>query len=79
MSWVVLYDVNVARSVLNFSEWDREYPLAVYSSQSILTGTMPTAKYKLAHPEANLSSQELDDLTHGFDKTLGTPPERANR
>ena len=76
-SWVVEYDVNNARSILNFSEWNRTYPLAVYSSHSILQGSMPTAKYKMAHPEADLSPKETEELVHGLDATIGKPADEA--
>jgi hypothetical protein len=78
-SWVVELDVENARDILNFSEWNRTYPLAAYSSQSILQGGMPTAKYKLAHPEANLTRQETDELVRGLDATIGTPADEARR
>lgn len=73
MSWVMEFDIEAGRSVINFSEWNRTYPLAVYSSQSILQGGMPTLKYKMAHPEANLSPQESLELARGLDATLGVP------
>jgi hypothetical protein len=76
MSWVVEFDVGVARSVINFSEWNRPYDLAPYSGQSVITGNMPTLKYRLAHPEANLTPQETLELAHGLNETLRTPGER---
>jgi hypothetical protein len=78
-SWVVELDVGNARDILNFSEWNRTYPLAVYSSQSIMQGGMPTAKYKLAHPEANLTPKETEELVRGLDATIGTPADEARR
>jgi hypothetical protein len=71
VSWVVEFDVGVARSVINFSEWNRTYDLAPYSGQSTRTGNMPTVKYRLAHPEANLTAQETLELANGLDATLG--------
>jgi hypothetical protein len=75
-SWVVQFDVEVARSVINFSEWNRTYDLAPYSGQSIMTGNMPTLKYRLAHPEADLTEQEKLDLAHGLDAMLRVPGSR---
>lgn len=74
-SWVVQRDVEIARDVINFSEWDRTYPLASYSGQSVVTGNMPTVKYKMAHPEADLSTEETRELARGLDATLraGSP------
>lgn len=78
-SWVVELDVENARDILNFSEWNRTYPLAAHSSQSIFQGGMPTAKYKMAHPEANLTPEETEELARGLDRTIGTPAEQAQR
>ncbi len=72
-SWVVQYDVEVAREIINFSEWHGVYPLAEYSGLSVRTGSMPPPKYKVAHPEADLTPQELEDLSRGLDRTLQTP------
>jgi hypothetical protein len=69
-SWVVDFDVEVARSVVNFSEWNRTYDLAPSSGLSVRTGNMPTLKYRMAHPEANLTEQETRDLARGLDATL---------
>jgi hypothetical protein len=72
-SWVVEFDVNVARSVLNFSEWNRTYELAPYCGQSVRSGNMPTLKYRMAHPEADLTPQEILDLASGLDTMLNPP------
>ncbi|MEO7731253.1 MAG: heme-binding domain-containing protein [Kofleriaceae bacterium] len=70
ISWVVEFDVNVARSVVNFSEWNRTYDLAPSSGLSVKTGNMPTLKYRMAHPEANLTPEETLDLARGLDAML---------
>ena len=75
-SWMVQYDVEAARSIVNFSEWNRPYDLALYSGQSIRTGNMPTMKYRMAHPEANLTDQEFLDLSRGLDNMLRPPGAR---
>jgi len=75
-SWVVQLDVEAARSVINFSEWNREFPLASYSGLSVRSGGMPTTKYRLAHPEANLNEQETFELARGLDATLKQPGQR---
>jgi mono/diheme cytochrome c family protein len=75
-SWVVQYDVEQARSVVNFSEWNRTYDLALYSGQSLRTGTMPPLKYSMAHPEANLTDREMRELANGFDAMLRPNGER---
>ena len=70
LSWVVEHDVNTARDVVNFSQWNYSFELATASSQSVLTGNMPPAKYRLAHPDANLTRDEMRELAKGLDATL---------
>jgi hypothetical protein len=36
---------------------------------------MPPVKYKMAHPEANLTPQEVQDLAHGLDETIKNDPQ----
>ena len=75
-SWIVEADVEGARSTINFSEWNRSYDLALYSGQSIRTGNMPPIKYRMAHPEADLTEQELGALASGLDAMLRPPGAR---
>ncbi len=75
-SWVVQFDVEVARSVINFSEWNRTYDLAPSAGLSVTTDNMPTVKYRLAHPEANLTEQEKHDLARGLEAMLRVPERR---
>lgn len=72
-SWVVQRDVEAARSTVNFSEWHKTFPIGSYSGLSVRSGTMPPTKYRLAHPEADLTDQELADLAAGLDATLKPP------
>jgi hypothetical protein len=76
LSWAVQFDVETARSVINFSEWNRTYDLALYSGQSVRTGNMPTLKYRMAHPEAKLTEQETRELSRGLDAMLRPPGQR---
>jgi hypothetical protein len=69
-SWVVQRDVEAARSVVNFSAWSVEFPLAPYSGGSVLSGNMPPVKYRMAHPEADLTREETASLARGLDATL---------
>ena len=75
-SWVVQRDVDAAREVVNFSEWHAPSPLASYSGLSVRTGGMPPTKYRLAHPEADLTQQEILELATGLDATLKKPGQR---
>jgi len=70
LSWVVQFDVEAARSVFNFSEWDRPYPLAVYAGAAVREGRMPIFKYKVAHPEADLTPEETRELAQGLELSL---------
>jgi hypothetical protein len=76
LSWYIQLDVDAARSVINFSEWNRSYDLALYSGQSVRNGNMPTIKYRLAHPEADLTEQETHELASGLDAMLRPPGQR---
>ncbi len=69
-SWAVQFDVDVAREVVNFSEWNRTYPLGGYSGKRTLDGNMPPAKYMVAHPEAQLTQAEREELARGLDATI---------
>jgi hypothetical protein len=71
-SWAVQLDVEAAREVVNFSDWTRPYALAGYSGQRTLDGNMPPYKYRMAHPEANLTREETLELARGLDATLKT-------
>jgi hypothetical protein len=73
MSWVVQRDVEYAREVVNFSTWNQPFDVASYSGQSVILGTMPPLKYRMAHPEAKLTREELLELSRGLDATLGAP------
>jgi mono/diheme cytochrome c family protein len=71
MSWAVQLDVENGRSIVNYSEMDRPYPLAGYSGARTRDGNMPPYKYKMAHPEAQLTPEETEELARGLDRTLG--------
>jgi mono/diheme cytochrome c family protein len=73
LSWTVQFDVETARSVINFSEWNRRYALAGYAGRRTSSGMMPPYKYRMAHPEADLTSDERAELARGLEATLGGP------
>ncbi len=75
-SWVVQRDVEAAREVVNFSEWNYPFPLASYSGLSVRSGGMPPTKYRLAHPEADLTAAEIEALARGLDATLKGPNQK---
>ena len=59
--------------MINFSEWNRPYKLASYAGRRVLDGIMPPYKYRMAHPEANLTPEETKALARGLDATLNPP------
>lgn len=69
-SWAVQQDVENARSVINFSEWNRTYALSNYAGRRTRDGMMPPYKYRMAHPEADLTDAERVELARGLDATL---------
>ena len=73
LSWAVQLDVENARSVINFSEWNRRYALAGYAGRRTSSGMMPPYKYRMAHPEAALTPAEQLELARGLEATLGGP------
>lgn len=72
VSWLTQRDVTEGREALNFSEWDRPQEEAGESVETILEGEMPPWYFLPAHPEANLSDDELAALVAGLTNTLGT-------
>lgn len=72
-SWAVQLDVENARNIINFSEWNRRFDLAVYAGKRTRETMMPPRKYIMAHPEADLTPQEREELARGLDATIGTP------
>ncbi len=79
MSWAVQLDVEAARQVVNFSEWNRPYDLGVFAGRRTRERMMPPAKYIAAHPEADLTDAELDELADGLDRSVGMPIQDRRR
>jgi mono/diheme cytochrome c family protein len=70
-SWVLERDVEVGRSVLNFSEWTRPYTLSEAAGAVTLSREMPPRSYRMMHPEAQLTDAEIEELARGLDATFG--------
>jgi len=70
-SWVVQNDVDGARDTLNFSEWQRPFSLAQESGPSVIRRDMPPYKYRMAHPNADLTQAETIELARGLNATVG--------
>ena len=62
MSWLVRRDVELGREALNFSDWEDDASEADDAAESLLDGSMPPRQYELAHPDARLSDEEVEQL-----------------
>lgn len=77
VSWLVTHDINEARGLLNFSEWDRVQRAAGEAVEQIEKEQMPLWFYVPLHPEANLTAGERQELIQGIEATLaGDRPRR---
>lgn len=72
-SWVMQRHVDIGRTVLNFSDWTRTYPLAAQAPANVLMGEMPIRSYLWVHPESDLTTAEKDELASGLERTFGLP------
>ncbi len=70
MSWLVLHDVNEARSKLNFSEESADSIDPSVLVEQIDRGSMPPIQYLLLHPEARLSDAQKEALRTGLRASL---------
>jgi hypothetical protein len=64
VSWIVNRDINRAREVMNFSEWDKlsdaEQKGKFYAIYNMVNaGKMPLPSYALTHPDSKLSAVEV--------------------
>lgn len=63
--WLVASHIEQARTVLNFSEWDKLAPpqqkaKLFWGLNRMLANEMPLPEYSLLHPEAKLSSDDIE-------------------
>jgi hypothetical protein len=71
ISWTLQRHVDVGRTVLNFSEWNRQWELAEQTASQILRTEMPPRTYKMLHPESRLTVAEREELARGLMETFG--------
>src|SRR5262245_20728451 len=67
LSWVLARAVAEGRSAVNYSEWGGYSPsqqrtLLAASCDDASTGRMPGSAWTLLHPEARLSSQDIETI-----------------
>jgi hypothetical protein len=74
-SWYIARHVTKGRAKLNFSDWSGASPNQVEEIyESIEKRKMPPANYKLMHPEARLSTSDLEILQTWVDGKLEIQP-----
>ena len=67
VSWLMAYGVREGRAAVNFSEWaayapERQRQLLAASCRDARTGKMPDRLWTTLHPEARLSTQDVDTI-----------------
>ncbi|MCI0695404.1 heme-binding domain-containing protein [candidate division KSB1 bacterium] len=76
MSWLVQSDVDEARDMMNFSEWDRPQKEAHEAAEQVQKGKMPLWFYVPLHPQANLSTDEKQTLVQGLQASTSSYKQR---
>jgi mono/diheme cytochrome c family protein len=71
-SWLVQHDVEDGRRRANFSEWNQGgKPRDIKDLWTVLQrSSMPPAQYLLLHPEAKLTTEQINELIAGFQATV---------
>lgn len=78
-SWLVQYDVNEGRGVLNFSEWRQPTEEAGEAAEQVREREMPPAAYLLMHGHARLNAADRERLAQGLARTIGVIEEAEER
>jgi hypothetical protein len=74
VSWLIQHDVNKAREHLNFSTWTGSTPHLATSNEiqeicdAVADGAMPPRRYRLMHPDAQLSEDEKESFCDWADQ-----------
>jgi len=68
VSWMIVNDVNTARGHINFQDWEAQVNAQEGQEhlglicKLVREGTMPPAKYRIMHDDANLSPEEVSEV-----------------
>ena len=67
LSWLMAYAVKKGRGAVNFSEWaayapEQQRMLLVQSCQDVSAGKMPGSAWTRLHPEAQLSTRDVEAI-----------------
>lgn len=79
ISWLVQWDVDEGRRVLNYSQWDRPQKEARESAKSVVKGEMPPWFYAYPGRSASLTADERAALIAGLEATFGSERARGGR
>ena len=74
-SWLVTYDVNKGRGELNFSEWgiydpEKKGELLEGICKEVTEGEMPGGSYTLLHPNAKLTTEDVNAICRWTQATM---------
>jgi hypothetical protein len=83
ISWMVARDVRRGRQEINFSDWSSYYPATKrrklrWMDRALRREAMPPLRYRLFHPSARLSDEDLAALERWIDSQL-LPPSLGSR
>jgi hypothetical protein len=70
-SWLIRYDIDHARDAFNFSDWYGSKLLVDLMEKRVMENKMPPWRYRIFHPEANLSEAEKQQFINGMYATVG--------
>ncbi len=76
LSWLIAHDVERGRQELNFSEWPAYLPVTrkrkwQWIERVLHEQAMPPELYRLVHPDARLTEQDITLLEHWLQGQLG--------
>jgi len=82
ISWLVERDVEGGRRQLNFSEWGSYYPTTrkrklQWMERTLHEETMPPWHYRILHPGASLTPQDLAELEKWMDSEIAGQPQKS--
>jgi len=82
VSWLIEYDVERGRQELNFSEWGSYYPATrlrklQWMDRALREETTPRWKYRVLHPGASLTPEDLAALGRAIEAAVAGQTRRT--
>ncbi len=83
VSWLVEHDVESGRKELNFSEWESYYPTTQrrklqWMDKALREETMPPWTYRILHPGAGLTQEDLAMLEQWIEAEIANRPDKRS-